>query len=275
MTQCPDRSAAYSILPTHSVHFGECVQMGGIIHIGTLCLKQVYNSPIQWNYDCQKKPQQSVFPDTVYLLLVFWTGNWEYKYCVFELFGDVWLFWLYLCKESWMNPSSIWNILWWILVAPALAQKAKNRTILMGHTFFLYIPSSVGTATRCLGKPWHPPTKRSPPPHTHTHTHNQAAHHSAQALFHKPPCWLDQSERSLPPPPWDCHHLFDTMIWDCALRSWPETTIHHHDASALCKPPWHHRAEGTPEVLAKSERISNTHTNTHTFSLTHMFYRLT
>ena len=173
-----------------------------------------------------------------------------------------WLFLLYFCKESWtriMNASSVWNILWWILVAPALAHKAKNRTILMGHTFFPYISSSAGTTTRSLGKPWHPPTERSPPPFTH----NQAAHHSAQALFQKLPCWLGQWEHSLPPPPWDCHHLFDTMIWGCALRSWPETTIHHHDASVLCKLPWRHRAEGTPEVLAKSERISNTHTLTH------------
>lgn len=80
-----------------------------------------------------------------------------------------WLFLLYFCKESWtriMNASSVWNILWWILVAPALAHKAKNRTILMGHTFFPYISSSVGTTTRSLGKPWHPPTERSPPSHT-------------------------------------------------------------------------------------------------------------
>ncbi len=66
-------------------------------------------------------------------------------------------------------------------------------------------------------------------------THNQAAHHSAQALFQKPPCWLDQSQRSLPTPPWDCHHLFDTMSGEFVLQSGPETTIHHDAASLLYK----------------------------------------
>lgn len=98
--------------------------------------------------------------------------------------------------------------------------------------------------------------------------HNKATHHSAQALFQKPPCCLGQSEHSMPPPPCDCHHLFDTMSGGCVLRSWPETTIHHHDASVLCKLPWHHQAKGTPEVLTQSKRISNTHTYTHVCALT-------
>ncbi|KAK9525345.1 hypothetical protein VZT92_016062 [Zoarces viviparus] len=77
-----------------------------------------------------------------------------------------------------------------------------------------------------MGSPWYPPP---------THTHDQAAHRSAQAP--KPPHWIGQSERSLLPLPWGCHHLFDTMSGGCALRSWHETNVHSHTASALCKPP--------------------------------------
>lgn len=128
----------------------------------------------------------------------------------------------------------------------------------MGHTFFhtslhLLAQQHVGWANLGILPQKNPP-----------HTHNQAAHHSAQALFQKPPCWLGQSERSLPPPPWDCHHLFDTMSGGCALRSWPETTIHRRAASVLCKPLWHHQAKGTPEVLTQSKGISNTRTRSHT-----------
>lgn len=137
-------------------------------------------------------------------------------------------------------------------------QKAKNRTTIMGHTFFrtsfhLLAQQRVAWANLGILPPKDPP-----------HTHNQAAHCSAQAMFQIPPRWLGQSERSLLPLPWDCHHLFDTRSGGCALRSWPETTIRRHAASVLCKPPWHHQTKETPEVLTQSKRISNTHSQTHT-----------
>lgn len=66
------------------------------------------------------------------------------------------------------NPTNMWNIQCWTLEA-----RAKNRTSLMGPTFFPYIPSSFGTAARWMGKLWHPPTETPP---QHTQTHNRAAH---------------------------------------------------------------------------------------------------
>lgn len=125
------------------------------------------------------------------------------------------------------NQTSAWIIVWWILVAPAFTLRAKNRTILVGQRY----SSSVGTATRWIGKTWHPCIVAAPLLIIHTHTQTHGHTHPKPAI--PPLCWGPISEtnpagsanhNALCPYPLDCHHLFDAMSGACGLRSWPETT---------------------------------------------------
>lgn len=131
-------------------------------------------------------------------------------------------------KVRWIES---WVIAWWILVAPAFTLRAKNRTTLVGQRY----SSSVGTATRWIGKPWHPCIVAAPLPIIHTHTnihiHGHVRTHPKPAI--PPLCWGPVLETdpagsanhdALCPYPLDCHHLFDTTSGACGLRSWPETT---------------------------------------------------
>ena len=180
-----------------------------------------------------------------------------------------WLFLLYFCKESWtriMNASSVWNILWWILVAPALAHKAKNRTILMGHTFFPYISSSVGTTTRSLGKPWHPPTERSPPPPLHTQPGSPSlcsGSVSKTALLAWPMSTLAApTSLGLPPSVWhhDLRLCAPILAWDHHPPPWCLSPLQ----AAVTSSSW-----GDPGGVSKvREDLKHTHTHTHVYTLT-------
>ena len=173
-----------------------------------------------------------------------------------------WLFLLYFCKESWtriMNASSVWNILWWILVAQHSLTKLKTERFSWVTHFFhtsLHLLAQQHVHWANLGIL---PLKDPPPP---SHTTRQPITLLRLCFKNCPAGLANENTR--------CPHLLGTATicltpWFEAVRSdpGPETTIHHHDASVLCKLPWRHRAEGTPEVSAKSERISNTHTLTH------------